>query len=103
MRQTITDQPALAGFFIEPTMKLTPVCKPIYSPIERIAAERERNRRFREEKDYTPQRIANATMAKDKPWVLFTAPAREDGEHHRRYPSKIGERSVFLHEWGPRC
>ena len=83
-------------------MKLTPVCKPIYSPIERIAAERERNRRFWEGKAYTPQsmRITNATMPADAPWALFTPPAREDGEHHRRYPSKIGERSVFLHEWG---
>lgn len=83
-------------------MKLTPVCKPIYSPIERITAERERNRRFWEGKAYTPQsmRVANATTDPDEAWVLFTPPAREDGEEHRRHPSKIGERSVFLHEWG---
>ena len=86
-------------------MKLTPVFKPIYSPIERIAAERERIRRFWEGKAYTPQsmRIANATTSTTEPWVLFTPPARPDGEHHRRHPSKIGERSVYLHEWGPRC
>ena len=83
-------------------MKLAPVCKPIYSPIERIAAERERNRRFWEGKAYTPQslRITNATMSADAPWALFAPPAREDGEHHRRYPSRFGERSVYLHEWG---
>ena len=83
-------------------MKLAPVCKPIYSPIERIAAERERNRRPWEGKAYTPQslRITNATMPADAPWALFTPPARPDGEHHRRHPSKIGERLIFLHEWG---
>ena len=83
-------------------MKLTPVCKPIYSPIERIAAERERNRRFWEGKAYTPQsmRITNATMPADAPWALFTPPAREEGEEHRRHPSKIGERLIFLQEWG---
>lgn len=79
--------------------------QPIINPEKRISAERESNRRFLESKTYPPQhiRIANATMPQDEPWVLFTAPAREDGEHHRRYPSKIGERSVYLHEWGPRC
>ena len=79
-----------------------PLCQPIIKPEQRIAAERERNRRFLEGKSYTPQhmRIANATMSSDAPWQLFTPPAREDGEHHRRHPSKIGDRSVFLHEWG---
>ena len=79
-----------------------PLCQPIINPEKRIAAERERNRRFWEGKSYTPQhmRIANATMPADSPWVLFKAPAREDGEHHRRYPSKIGDRSVYLDEWG---
>lgn len=80
-----------------------PSLQPIINPEKRLAAERESNRRFREDKTYAPQRIANATMPQDEPWVLFTAPAREDGEHHRRYPSRIGDRSVFLHEWGPRC
>ena len=87
-------------------MKLTPVSDTnFYGPEKRMAAERERNRRFWDGKAYTPQslRITNATMPADAPWALFTPPAREDGEHHRRYPSKIGERSVFLHEWGPRC
>ena len=79
-----------------------PLCQPIISPAQRLAAERERSRRFWEGKSYTPQhiRITNATVAQDAPWELFTPPAREDGEHHRRYPSKIGERSVYLHEWG---
>ena len=73
-------------------MKLAPVCKPIYSPIERIAAERERNRRFWEGKAYTPQslRITNATMPADAPWALFTPPARPDGEHHRRHTARSG-------------
>ena len=87
-------------------MKLTPISDTnFYSPIERIAAERERNRRFWEGKAYTPQslRIANSTTSTTEPWVLFTPPARPDGEHHRRHPSRIGDRSVFLHEWGPRC
>ena len=85
-------------------MKLTPVSDTnFYSPIERIAAER--SRRFWAGTAYTPQsmRVANATTDPDEAWVLFTPPAREDGEEHRRHPSKIGERSVFLHEWGPRC
>ena len=65
-----------------------------------MAAERERNRRFWDGKAYTPKRIANATSPTDAPWELFTPPAREDGEHHRRHPSRFGERSVYLHEWG---
>ena len=71
-------------------------------PEARIAAERERSRRFWEGKAYTPQRmrIANATMPVDAPWALFAPPAREDGEHHRRYPSRFGSRSVYLDEWG---
>ena len=79
-----------------------PLCQPAASPEKSIAAERERNRRFWEGKAYTPQslRITNATMPADAPWALFTPPAREDGEHHRRYPSRFGERSVYLHEWG---
>ena len=79
-----------------------PLCQPIIKPEKRLAAERERNRRFWEGKAYTPKnlRITNATMPADSLWVLFKAPARADGEHHRRYPSKIGDRSVFLHEWG---
>ena len=83
-------------------MKFRPLCQPSVSPDKRVAAERERNRRFWEGKSYTPQhiRITNATVAQDAPWELFTPPAREDGEHHRRYPSKIGDRSVYLHEWG---
>lgn len=83
-------------------MTSRPLCQPIINPEKRIAAERERNRRFWEGKSYTPQhmRIANATMPADAPWALFTPPAREDGEDHRRYPSKIGDRSVYLDEWG---
>ena len=71
-------------------------------PEARIAAERERNRRFWEGKAYTPQhmRIAAATTSTTEPWVLFTPPARPDGEHHRRHPSRFGSRSVYLHEWG---
>ena len=63
-----------------------------------------RSRRFWDGTVYTPQsmRVANATTDPDAAWVLFTPP-REDGEEHPRHPSKIGERSVFLHEWGPRC
>ena len=83
-------------------MKFHPLCQPSVSPEKRMAAERERNRRFWEGKAYTPQsmRVANATTDPDEAWVLFTPPAREDGEHHRRYPSRFGERSVYLHEWG---
>ena len=85
-------------------MKLTPISDTnFYNPSERIAAERERNRRFWAGTAYTPQRIANATTSTTEPWVLFTPPARLDGEHHRRHPSRIGDRSVYLHEWGPRC
>lgn len=77
-----------------------PLCQPFVNPEKRLAAER--NRRFWEGKAYTPQslRIANATMPADAPWALFAPPAREDGEEHRRHPSKIGERLIFLHEWG---
>ena len=83
-------------------MTSRPLCQPIQNPEKRLAAERERNRRFWEGKSYTPQhmRIANATMPADAPWALFAPPAREDGEHHRRYPSRFRERSVYLHEWG---
>ena len=83
-------------------MKFHPLCQPSVSPEKRMAAERERNRRFWAGTAYTPQsmRVANATTNPDEAWVLFTPPAREDGEEHRRHPSKIGERSVFLHEWG---
>ena len=87
-------------------MKLTPISDTnFYGPEKRMAAERERNRRFLEGKAYTPQslRIANATTDPDEAWVLFTPPARPDGEIHRRHPSKFGERSVYLDEWGPRC
>ena len=81
-------------------MTSRPLYQPIMRPEARITAER--NRRFWEGKAYTPQhmRIANATMPADAPWALFTPPAREDGEEHRRHPSKIGERLIFLHEWG---
>lgn len=81
-------------------MTSRPLCQPLMRPEARIAAER--NRRFWEGKSYTPQhmRIANATMPADAPWALFAPPAREDGEHHRRYPSRFGERSVYLHERG---
>ena len=83
-------------------MKFRPLCQPAASPEKRLAAERERNRRFWEGKAYTPQslRIANATTDPGEPWTLFTPPARPDGEEHRRHPSKIGERLIFLHEWG---
>lgn len=79
-----------------------PLCQPFVNPEKRLAAERERNRRFLGGQSHTPQslRIANATMPADAPWALFAPPAREDGEHHRRYPSRFGERSVYLHEWG---
>lgn len=83
-------------------MTSRPLCQPIITPEKRLAAERERNRRFWEAKSYIPKdlRVTNATMPTDAPWALFTPPAREDGEDHRRYPSRFGERSVFLHEWG---
>ena len=83
-------------------MKFHPLCQPAVSPEKRIAAERERNRRFWAGTAYTPQsmRVANTTTDPDEAWVLFTPPAREDGEHHRLHPRKIGDRSVYLHEWG---
>ena len=83
-------------------MTSRPLCQPFTNPEKRLAAERERNRRFWEGKAYTPKnlRITNATMPADSPWALFTPPARADGEHHRRYPSRFGDRSVYLHEWG---
>ena len=81
------------------------LCQYVPTPLERVSAERERNRRFWEGKSYTPQnlRISNVTMTSNEPWVLFSVPARVEGEDHSRYPSKIGNRSVYLHEWGPRC
>ena len=77
-----------------------PLCQPFVNPEKRLAAER--NRRFWEGTAYTPQhmRIANATTSTTEPWVLFTPPARPDGEHHRRHPSRFGSRSVYLDEWG---
>ena len=83
-------------------MKFRPLCQPSVSPEKRITAERERNRRVLEKTIYPPNkiRLTNATADQEAPWVLFTPPAREDGEEHRRHPSKIGERLIFLHEWG---
>ena len=81
-------------------MTSRPLCQPIMRPEARIAAER--NRRFWAGTAYTPQhmRIAAATTSTTEPWVLFTPPARPDGEHHRRHPSRFGSRSVYLDEWG---
>lgn len=81
-------------------MKFRPLCQPSVSPDKRVAAERERNRRVLENTPAGKTRITNAAMPQDAPWVLFKEPAREDGEDHRRCPSRFGERSVFLHEWG---
>lgn len=45
-------------------------------------------------------RITNATTDHRKPWRLFTPAARNEGEDHRRHPSLIGQRRVWLEDWG---
>jgi hypothetical protein len=45
------------------------------------------------------ERITNANTDQSEPWRLFAAPARIEGEQHRQYPSRIGERRVWLDGW----
>ena len=70
------------------------------SPQERIAAERERNRRALEKVSYPTEKIpfVNATMSITAPWVLFKDSARHGAEDHRQHPSRIGDRRVYLDE-----
>ena len=84
-------------------MKLTPISDTnFYGPEKRMAAERERNRRFWDGKAYTPQgmRVANSTTDPDEAWVLSRRPPGRTASTTAASPARSGSEACFCMNGG---
>ena len=79
-------------------MTYRPLCQPIITPAQRIAAERERNRQWlnRLHQEHKDKRITNAMTDPAAPWTLFQPVARSEGLDFAKHPSlMMGKRVAW--------